>query len=171
MNEEPKKWYAARTRDKQELSIRDRLKLMEVEHFLPTRQEIRQLKTRKKNVEIPYIRNLIFIRATKQEAIDLPNKYGLAIFYIADRVKRGMLVVPDKQMHDFIQVMDLSPAAVSFDTEDLILGDKVKVVKGDMAGVEGYVASKINSTYVVIYVNGVLKASVKVLKSWLCPIE
>ena len=95
MIEEQKKWYAARTRDKQELSIRDRLRLMEIEHFLPTRQEVRQLKTRKKNVEVPYIRNLIFIKATKQEATALPNKYGLAIFYIAARVKRGKLVVPD----------------------------------------------------------------------------
>ena len=171
MSIEDKKWFAARTRDKQELAIRDKLVQMEVEYFLPTRKEARQLKTRKKVVEVPYIRNLIFIRATKQEAIDLPNKFGLAVFYIPDRVKKGMLVVPDKQMRDFMQVMDLSPDAVDFDTESLVIGGKVRVVKGEMVGIEGSIVSKPNSTYIIIHINGVLKASVKVLKSWLKPIE
>ncbi len=171
MSIDDKKWFAARTRDKHEIAIRDRLTQMEVEHFLPTRKETRQLKTRKKVVEVPYIRNLIFIHATKQEAIDLPNKFGLAVFYIPDRIKKGMLIVPDKQMRDFMQVMDLSPEAVDFETDSLVVGGKVRVVKGDMAGIEGSIVSKPNSTYIIIHINGVLKASIKVLKSWLRPIE
>ena len=115
MNEENIQWFVARTRDKQELAIGKKLKTLDVEHFLPTRREIRQLKDRRKEVEVPVIRNLIFIHATKQEAIDLHNKQGLAIFYLSDRCKRGMLIVPDKQMQDFIQVMNLNPDAVSFD--------------------------------------------------------
>ena len=85
MAEEQKNWYAARTRDKQEISIRKKLEEMQVECFLPTRFEIRELKTRRKKVEVPCIRNLIFIHASKQEAIDLPNKFGIGVFFIPDR--------------------------------------------------------------------------------------
>ena len=167
MNEENIQWFVARTRDKQELAIGKKLKTLDVEHFLPTRREIRQLKDRRKEVEVPVIRNLIFIHATKQEAIDLHNKQGLAIFYLSDRCKRGMLIVPDKQMQDFIQVMNLNPDAVSFDGEQVMPGDKVRVVKGDLCGVEGEVTSDINGTFLMIRIQGVLTATIKIAKSYL----
>ena len=127
MIEEQKKWYAARTRDKHELSIRNRLKEMGVEYFLPTRQEVRELKSRRKTVEVPYIRNLIFVYATKQEAIDLPYKFPLIIFYLPDRVYKGMLLVPEMQMHYFIQVMIFASDIFYFDISELLPSDKVRI--------------------------------------------
>ena len=167
MTHEQPYWYAARTRDKQELSVRDKIQALHVECFIPTRKEVRQLKYRRKEVEVPVIRNLIFIHATKQQAIDLHNLHGLPVFYISDLCKRGMLVVPDKQMRDFMMVMDLAPDAVSFDGEDLVVGSKVSVVKGDLSGVEGEIASDSHRTYVVIRIQGVFTASVKLPKSYL----
>ena len=58
-----------------------------------------------------------------------------------------MLVVPDKQMSDFMFVMDLNPDGVSFDNGSLVVGDRVRVVKGDLTGVEGEVATNANRTY------------------------
>lgn len=82
-----------------------------------------------------------------------------------------MLVVPDKQMEDFMFVMDLNPDGVCFDIEPLTVGRKVKVIKGELSGVEGEVATESNRTYVVIRITGVLVASVKVPKSYLKIIE
>lgn len=48
-----------------------------------------------------------------------------------------MLVVPDKQMEDFMFVMDLNPDGVSLDSEILTVGHKVKVIKGELSGIEG----------------------------------
>ena len=78
-----------------------------------------------------------------------------------------MLVVPDKQMSDFMFVMDLNPDGVSFDNGSLVVGDRVRVVKGDLTGVEGEVATNANRTYVVIRIKDILTASVKVPKSYL----
>ncbi|MBV4021593.1 transcriptional regulator, partial [Bacteroides eggerthii] len=77
------------------------------------------------------------------------------------------LVVPDKQMSDFMFVMDLNPDGVSFDNGSLVVGDRVRVVKGDLTGVEGEVATNANRTYVVIRIKDILTASVKVPKSYL----
>ena len=173
MTEQQKYWFAARTRDKQEFAIRNSLEKLKVEEnldidcYLPTRSVITQLKYRRKRSEVPVIRNLIFVRATKQTACDLSNVYGVQLFYMKDLFSHSMLVVPNKQMEDFMFVMDLNPDGVSFDNEPLVVGHKVKVVKGDFCGIEGEVATEANKTYVVIRIKGILSASVKVPKSYL----
>lgn len=78
-----------------------------------------------------------------------------------------MLIVPDKQMEDFKQIMDLNPDNISFDNEVLTVGSKVRVMKGNLCGVEGELALEANKTYVIIRIEGVLTASVKVAKSYL----
>ena len=171
MSEQQQYWFAARTRDKQEFVIRDSLEKLRadinIEYYLPTQFVIRQLKYRRKCVEVPVIRNLIFVRATKQDACDLSNKYGVQLYYIKDFVTRAMLIVPDKQMEDFKQIMDLNPDNISFDNEVLTVGSKVRVMKGDLCGVEGELDLEANKTYVIIRIEGVLTASVKVAKSYL----
>ena len=170
-------WFAARTRYKQEFAIRkslDKLKTeenLDIDYYLPTRIVISQLKYRRKRSEVPVIRNLIFIRATKQTACDISNVYSVQLYYMKDLFTRSMLIVPNKQMEDFMFVMDLNPDGVSFDNEPLTMGNKVKVVKGDFSGIEGEVSTVANKTYVVIRITGVLVASIKVPKSYLKIIE
>lgn len=173
MVENQKYWFAARTRDKQEFAIGKLLEKLksdeklDIDYYLPTKIVISQLKYRRKRSEVPVIRNLIFVCATKQTACDISNVYGVQLFYMKDLFTHSMLVVPDKQMKDFMFVMDLNPDGVSFDNEPLTIGNKVKVVKGDFRGIEGEIATEANKTYVVIRINGILTASVKVPKSYL----
>ena len=177
MVDNQKYWFAARTRDKQEFAVRKSLESLQseahldVDYYLPTRVVVTQLKYRRKRSEVPVIRNLIFVRATKQTACDLSNFYSVRLFYMKDLFTHSMLVVPDKQMEDFMFVMDLNPDGVCFDIEPLTVGRKVKVIKGELSGVEGEVATESNRTYVVIRITGVLVASVKVPKSYLKIIE
>ena len=173
MIENQKYWFAARTRDKQEFAVRkslDKLKAeegLDLDYYLPTRTMVSQLKYRRKRTEVPVIRNLIFIYATKQTACDLSNVYGVRLYYMKDLFTHSMLVVPNKQMEDFIFIMDLNPDGVSFDSEPFAVGNKVKVIKGDFSGIEGEIATQANKTYVVIRIKGVLVASIKVPKSYL----
>ena len=170
--QEPLQWFAARTRKGQELAIREALKKLEIDHFLPTRTETRQLKYRKKKVETPLIRNIIFIHATKQQACDIPNLHGIKLFYIISLQTRKMLVVPDKQMQDFIYLTTLSPDNLLISEEkQLTVGTKVKVTKGNLAGIEGTLTTIDNNTYVTLSLKGILTATVKVPKSYLKVVE
>lgn len=144
---------------------------IDITYYLPTKVVVRELKYRKKKCEVPVIRNMIFIQATKQVACDVSNVYGVQLFYMKDLQTRGMLIVPDKQMDDFMFVMDLNPEGVCFDNENLTVGHKVKVVKGDFMGVEGEVATQANKTYVILRVRDILSASIRVPKSYLKIIE
>lgn len=173
MIEEQRYWFAARTRDKQEFAVRGFLEKLSTQeglnitYYLPTRSVIRQLKYRRKRVEVPIIRNLIFVCATKRTACDLSNTYGVPLFYMKDLYTHALLVVPNKQMEDFMFVMDLAPEGISFDNDTLAVGSKVSVVKGDFCGIEGEVATCSNKTYVIIRIHNVLTASIKVPKSYL----
>lgn len=173
MVENQKCWFAVRTRGKQELTIRDLLQQLEldIEYYLPTQFVMRQLKSRRKRVEVPVVKNIIFIKATKQDACGIPNKYNIPVFYMKDLFTRAMLVVPDKQMEDFMFIMSLDPDSVGFNDESLLPGSKVRVVKGPFCGVEGQLAVTVNRSYVVLRMEGVLSASIRVPKSYLRAIK
>lgn len=175
MPDKQKCWFAARTRGKQEFAVRDLLQQLKTEldigYYLPTQFVIRQLKYRRKRVEVPVIKNVIFVRASKQDACDVANKYNVPLFYMRDLLTGAMLEVPDKQMDDFMFVMNLDPNGVSFDNDSLVPGIKVQVVKGTFCGVEGELATTVNRSYVVIRIKGVLSASIKVPKSYLRAIK
>lgn len=167
MPEQQLRWFAARTKKDQELSLRSSLEKLGVEHFIPTQFVIRQWKDRKRRIEVPLIRNLIFVRATKERACSLANDDGLHLYYIKDLQTRSMLVVPDKQMDDFMFVLNLSPESLYLDDSAFTIGARVQVVKGDFCGIEGELISLPNRTYVVIRILDVLAVKVKVPKSYL----
>ena len=169
MSEQQQHWFAARTRDKQEFVTRDSLEKLRIninlEYYLPTQFVIRQLKYRRKRVEVPVIRNLIFVRATKQDACDLSNKYGVQLYYIKDFSTRSMLIVPDKQMNDFMFLLDFSKEMVEVVNENLKKGDKVRVIKGDFAGIEGELIRVKGHKRVVVRLEGVVSLATAYIPS------
>lgn len=147
------KWYAARTRFGQEFLVKRRLAGAGVEHFIPEGRPGR-----------PAIPCLVFLRATKPEALDLANSGRVRMKYIIDCATRTLLVVPDKQMDDFQRVFeeadDISP-------EPLSLGDRVRVTKGPLTGVEGHVLEFRGRCYVVVSLLDTLFAKAQVPRSYL----
>ena len=150
------RWFAARTRYGQELKVRDRLAREGVEHFIPVRADGR-----------PVVTNLVFLKATKAEALDLANTGVVPVKYVIDCATRTLLVVPEKQMEDFRRVLDLNLEEGGLMDQPLALGDRVKVVKGPLKGVEGHVIEFQGRYYVVVSLLDSLFAKARVPKSWL----
>ena len=161
MVETQKYWFAARTRDKQEFAIGkflEKLKSnenLDIDYYLPTKIVISQLKHRRKRSVVPVIRNLIFVCATKQTACDISNVYGVRLFYMKDLFTHSMLVVPDKQMKDFMFLLDFSPEGIEVFDNNLRRGDRVRVVKGPLVGLEGELVRLRGHKRVVIRLEGV----------------
>lgn len=149
-------WYAARTRYGQELKVRDRLLHEGVEHFIPVRENGR-----------PVVTNLVFLKTTKQEALDLANTGVIPVKYIIDCTTRTLLVVPDKQMEDFRRVLDLGVEEGGLVDAHLTLGDKVRVTKGPLRGVEGMVYQFQGRYYVVVSLLDSLFAKARVPRNWI----
>ena len=136
-----------------------------VEHFIPT---VPTDSPRKEKVAVS---NLVFLKATKAEALELANTGVIPVKYIVDCATRTLLVVPDKQMEDFRRVMDLGLESGGLMDQPLALGDRVKVVKGPLKGVEGHVLEFQGRYYVVVSLLDSLFAKARVPKSWLEKVE
>lgn len=106
-------------------------------HYIPFRTVIKEKGGKKVKVEKPVIPNLIFIHSDYNTCLSLVNEYKLSMNYLLNLETRQLLVVPDKQMQDFMFLLDFSEDAVQVLNENLRQGDRVRVIKGEFAGIEG----------------------------------
>ena len=116
-------WYAAYTKINQELTIKKRLDHLAIENYLAMRDEVRETSFGKKNVRVILIPHLIFIRTDQTTAFSLLNEHGLNVVYLKDFETRHLLIVPDKQMRDFMFLLDFSKEMVEVVNENLKKGD------------------------------------------------
>ena len=158
-------WFAARTRYGTETGVKDTLAREGVECFIPTRT----VKATRGNrtYERAVIPSLVFLRTTKDRACSMANEGLVHIKYIVDCATRTLLVVPDKQMEDFMRVMDLSKDEGGLMDAPLNLGDRVKVVRGPLRGVEGHVLELRGKIYVVVSLLDSIFAKADVPRAWL----
>ena len=164
-NTEPVRWFAAHTRCGAELSVAGRLEKLGVENFIPTERRLHTRgRTAYKRALIPC---LVFLRTTKQRACSLANEDGVPVKYLVDPTTRSLMVIPDKQMDDFRRVLDLSTDEGGLMDRPLELGDRVRVTKGVLAGVEGYVLEFKGRTYVVVRLLDSWFAKASVPRAWL----
>ncbi len=161
-------WYASRAGNCQTLSAKRKLEQWGVQHFVPTLKTMAIRSGRKRMVEKPLAGNLVFIRAVKQDVCDLINYRGLPVHLIPDRCgNNSALVIPDKQMEDFMRVYEFSLADNENPGIILQAGDRVRVIAGDLLGVEGDVIEADGCTYVSISLCGMLQARAKLPASQL----
>lgn len=158
------KWYAARTRFGQELGIKKTLESLGVECFIPT-DFVRN--SRGKLVQKALVSNLVFLKTTKTKGLDLVNYKGLPMNYIIDCATHTLMVVPEKQMEDFIRVFDMSKDGGGVFGGNLAPGTRVTVAKGALKGVEGVVVEDEGKTYVAVGLDGLIYARARVPKAWI----
>lgn len=157
-------WFAAKTRFGQELKIKEMLEARGIEHFIPVEQK---KNFRGKMRPRAVIHNLVFLRAPKAQACELRTCFGLPLRYLFDYTNHSMLVVPDKQMEDFIRVFEASEDRTNDKDLQLVCGDRVQVVKGPLTGVEGTVMELHGEHFIEVNLVGVLSARASVPLGWM----
>lgn len=148
-------WYVANT-CRQEKKIKQRLDSMGIENFIPFQQIARKIHGVDKLIEVPVIPNLVFIHTTFKSCMLLIQEYAFDMRYLRDRETGNFLIVPDKQMNDFMFLLDFSKEMVEVVNENLKKGDKVRVIKGDFAGIEGELIRVKGHKRVVVRLEGVV---------------
>jgi len=163
-----KQWFVAKTRANQERAIRERLTEMNIETYLPTRMEIRIRRDRRKRIEVVVIPNTLFVCAEKKAALALPNHHGVPIKYMIDFMTRTLLVVPERQMRNFMSVMGVSDANVEINN-DLMFekGDKIRVVEGVFCGIEGELIRVEEKDKVLIRLDNIIACTMEVPSNYL----
>jgi transcription antitermination factor NusG len=119
-------WYVAKVRYRTEKKIKNYLEKEEIKHYIPFRDEK------------PLIPCTVFIRTEYERALSLPEECGYKIDFLYNNDTKKIRVMPDKQMTDFMFLQDFSDRTILLThPEDLQGGEKVRVIKGEFAGIEG----------------------------------
>ncbi len=129
-------WYVAKTY-RQERKIGDMLTCMGIEHFVPFHQIVKEIGGKKRKTEVPFVSGLIFVRGDVKGCISLVNDYGYPMRYLRTYSTRSLLRVPDKQMEDFIYLVNNHENEIELQPYELKRGDRVRVIAGSFAGIEG----------------------------------
>lgn len=153
--QQPVRWFAAKTKYSIEKKIKQLLERLKIEHYIPFRTIIIEREGKKVKIEKPIVPNLIFIHSNHTTCYSLVNEYGLSINFLQDLETHHLLVVPDKQMQDFMFLLDFSEEAVQVFNENLRRGDRVRVIKGDFAGIEGELVRVKGHKRVVVRLEGI----------------
>lgn len=159
-----KRWLAAYVKMHHEKKVRDRLASMEIEHFLPVQEEVRQWSDRRKKVERVLIPMMIFVKvdpAEQREVIELPS----ILRYLVLRGERVPAEIPADQMERFRFMVDYSDSPVQFNTSDLQPGEKVRVIKGTLQGLEGEFVTVNGKSSIAIRIQQLGCATVEVSSS------
>ena len=135
-------WYAAKINSHTERRMKMWLEENEIEHFIPFRNVVIERNGRKFRKEKPVISGLIFVRTEEKTALEIQEKLfaeklNIRMFFLRNKNTRKLHIIPEKQMQDFIFMVDFSESTIKIDTTNLKQGDKVRVIKGDFAGIEG----------------------------------
>lgn len=135
-------------------------------HFIPKHYAIRTYHGKKQRELVPVIPSIVFIHACLAEIRDFRMRFGqLPLQYVMKNSryssdKNAYLVVPDKQMNDFIRVASQYESKIVYYRPDEIALDKgcrVRVHGGRLDGVEG-VLLKVKgkrSRQVVVMLDGI----------------
>ena len=165
MTEQKAYWFVAKTRHGAELGVRNRLTQLGVESFVPTR--VRRSSRGGAMVEEPVLTSFVFLRATKLEALNLIHLYGVNASLMNDCATHQLMFVADKCMEDFRRVLDASIEEGGLMDKPLSVGERVRVTKGALKGVEGYVLEVQGRIYVVVGLLNCLFARARVPRAWL----
>lgn len=138
-------WFAATIRNCQFQKIGRTLDHLGVEHYIPES-----------------FRTLLFIHTEKSRALSLANSGTIAVKYLIDHRTHTLLQIPDKQMSDFMKVIDTVPDAECMSAVPIHTGDRVRVICGPLSGVEGEVMEDNGGLYLTVKVLDLLCAKVEV---------
>ena len=116
---EQKVWYAIRVTFNREMKVKDDLDLRGIESFIPMKYVMGTRRGRRVKKLVPTIHNLIFFRIEPSAMREYKATTKLPIRYIMNPATKKPVVVPDKEMQNFIAVLLSIVAAVTQKTKIL----------------------------------------------------
>jgi transcription antitermination factor NusG len=160
-------WYAVYTRANHENQVSKQLLLRSVEHFLPSYDSVRCWKDRKVRLQLPLFPGYVFVRIPlfdQMHVLQVPGVVRLVGF------NAGPTELPEEEIDAMRN--GLRGGVCAQPHPYLVVGRRVRVVCGPLAGLKGIVLKKKNSTRVVITLEVIMRSvAVEVDPADLQPIQ
>ena len=160
----PKRWVAALVQMNCEKKVATKLDKLGIENYVAIQTEEHQWSDRKKKINRVVIPMVIFIRLVKDEEDKFRRLSFILKFITYPGSKELATPIPDEQIDKLKFLLHNADAKVSI-VENLKVGDKVRLVRGPMKGLEGELSYiEENKPIVAIRIDGLGYACVSVDK-------
>lgn len=140
-----RKWYVAVVNNKSEIKSALKLNDLGYETFVASQSAVRIWRNgRKSKVERIVISSMVFVRCTeieRRQIVSLPFIYRFLPNRAAarDGLNSPAAVIPDEQMDNLRFMLGHSDSPVSFVERNFVRHERVRVLRGGLAGLEGIV--------------------------------
>ncbi|GEM_PF-46008 len=163
-------WFVAIVNNKTERQCAKKLEKLGYECYVPTQKETHVWRTGvKKIIERVVLPSMIFIHTTEAERkhhiVALPYINRFMTNRAGSKGKFGkypIAVIPDDQIQRLKFILGHTDAPIEFEQTTFSLGDKVRVIRGSLAGAEGYIIECFDATYFAIRVGFLGVAKVRI---------
>jgi transcription antitermination factor NusG len=132
MNDQVKQnWYVVKTNPRAEKKVYDRIISLGIDAYLPLVSTIRQWSDRKKKVDLPLISSTLFINCSEKDFSKIFNVPGFHsfLYYL-----RKPAIVRDYEINNLRILLQENVEFESIETEKLLKGDRVEVIRGPFQG-------------------------------------
>ena len=154
------KWYIAECKASRERIVRTLLQKAGYEAYIASQVETHVYKSRnRRDVEKVLLPCRVFVRTEKKNLMDIMLAHSAVYRFQMEKAaktdqygSKPFAVVPDDQMQQLQYVLGKAKNPVSFTADDLTLNQKVRIMRGPLAGVEGWFYQKGPTSYIVIKV-------------------
>ena len=155
-----KQWYAIRVTYNRELKVKADLDAQGIDNFIPMKYvSVMRGKERRVKKLVPAIHNLIFMLVDRATMVQYKASTTLPIRYIMNRETHQPVVIPRKQMDNFIAVAGNHSEQLLYIENDPITmrkGDKVRITGGLFEGAIGTLMRIKGNRRVVVSIPGVI---------------
>ena len=140
--DEAARWYVLSANYRSEVKIRDDLRRLGFDCYLPMRYELKERRGKKKRVLVPAINGMVFVKSLKSALEEYIATTKLPTFFRMSGLpgQKKPIVVPDRDMENFMRVTQQVEESLTYFQPDEIklrVGDKIRVHGGVFDGVEG----------------------------------
>lgn len=154
------KWYIAECKATRERMVRTMLQKAGYEVYIASQVETHVYKSRnRRDVEKILLPCKVFVYTEKKNLMDIMLAHSSVYRFQMEKAaktdqygSKPFAFVPDDQMQQLQYVLGKAKNPVSFTADDLVLNQKVKIMRGPLAGVEGWFYQKGPTSYIVIKV-------------------
>ena len=158
----PVRWVAALVQMCTEKKVGDRLKKLGIENYVPTQTEIHQWSDRKKKVERVVIPMVVFVRVDEatERTLRMQSFIRKILTYPG---QKAAAVIPDDQIDRLKFMLKQADSPVELMPENLRVGDRVRIARGALKGLEGELCKSVpEKSMVAIRIDGLGYACVSV---------
>ena len=160
-----KRWVAALVHTNCEKKVAAKLDKMGIANYVPIQHEEHQWSDRKKKIDRVVIPMVVFVRLPRNEEDEFRKLSFILKFITYPGSKELATPIPDEQIEKLKFLLHNADAKVSI-VENLKVGNRVRLIRGPMKGLEGELSYiEENKPIVAIRIDGLGYACVSVEKN------